>query len=139
MFSLSVAFKMKGVWGTYATVPILSTRVLDEPAGISSMIPLMRLDFPLPTGPQTATTSPFRTEKSNRDTVNDEESLSLPSVPRPSSDDVDCDPIMNEARRNVKGGTASAGKTPSDAPMLSCTPRVSLKRKVLIRLIADSA
>jgi hypothetical protein len=80
---------------------------------------LMRLDFPLPTGPQTATTSPFRTEKSNRDTVNEEESLFSPSAPIPSSDVLDCDPIMNEARRNLNGGTTSTGATLVDASEIS--------------------
>lgn len=110
---------MNGVCGTYAIDPLRMTSVLGEATGISSMIPFMRLDFPAPTGPQHAMTSPFRMEKSKTDTVNAEESLSSAGVTRSFSEEFDWEPTAKEACRKVRGDSTSMDFSPSEARVLS--------------------
>lgn len=129
--------------------PRCVTLVDDEALGISSMIPLIKLLFPPPTGPQTAKTSPLRTVKSKPDTVNIDESLLL-SASRSTKDALDCEVTMKEACSSFSAGASGSSVAvrsilllPDDwTLLLPCrirSARVSRRRNSLTRLTAESA
>jgi len=103
------------------------------------MTPLIRHVLPEPTGPQTARTSPFLTEKSKPDTVKDVPEV-VPSSIIEASDMLD--PTRKEAETSARGwlvfrsfSEAHSGKFWSSKGSL----RVSRYKNAVRRLTADKA
>jgi len=134
MFSLRVVLRINGSCCTYPIEPTVFTTLSSDATGISFIMPLMRQDFPAPTGPQTATTSPLNTVKSNFERT---------KVEPP-------DPIRNDADVRVRGGEAVSVSVPlhedsansfawTSLPPRELSVRAVRSRKAATRLRAEKA